>query len=66
LEVHWKVLSVSKNNLESLVFLFLDFQGWNLNFKVIKDFKMGFRFSLNEAIVEIAILELGNNSYSIL
>jgi hypothetical protein len=26
---------------------------------------MGFRFSLNEAIVEIAILELGNNSYSI-
>jgi hypothetical protein len=27
---------------------------------------MGFRFSLNETIVEIAILELGNNSYSIL
>jgi hypothetical protein len=25
---------------------------------------MGFRFSLNETIVEIAILELGNNSYS--
>jgi hypothetical protein len=25
---------------------------------------MGFRFSLNEAIVEIAILELGNNSNS--
>jgi hypothetical protein len=35
-------------------------------FKVIKDFKMGFRFSLNETVVEIAILELGNNSYSIL
>jgi hypothetical protein len=33
LEVHWKVLSVSKNDLESLVFLFLDFQGWNPNFK---------------------------------
>jgi hypothetical protein len=31
---------------------------------VIKDFKMGFRFSLNETIVEITILELGNNSYS--
>jgi hypothetical protein len=27
---------------------------------------MGFRFSLIETIVEIAILELGNNSYSIL
>jgi hypothetical protein len=27
---------------------------------------MGFRFTLNEKIVEIAILELGNNSYSIL
>jgi hypothetical protein len=26
---------------------------------------MGFRFSLNETIFEIAILELGNNSYSI-
>jgi hypothetical protein len=25
---------------------------------------MGFRFSLNETIVEVAILELGNNSYS--
>jgi hypothetical protein len=24
---------------------------------------MGFRFSLNETIVEIAILELGNNSF---
>jgi hypothetical protein len=33
---------------------------------VIKDFGMGFGFSLNETIVEIAILELGNNSYSIL
>jgi hypothetical protein len=33
---------------------------------VIKDFKMGFRFSLIETIVEIEILELGNNSYSIL
>jgi hypothetical protein len=33
---------------------------------VVKDFKMGFRFTLNEKIVEIAILELGNNSYSIL
>jgi hypothetical protein len=32
---------------------------------VINDFEMGFRFSLNESIVEIAILELGNNSYSI-
>jgi hypothetical protein len=31
---------------------------------VIKDFKMGFRFSLNETIVEIVILELGNTSYS--
>jgi hypothetical protein len=28
---------------------------------VIKDFKTGFRFSLNETIVEITILELGNN-----
>jgi hypothetical protein len=27
---------------------------------------MGFRLSLNEAIVEMAILELGNTSYSIL
>jgi hypothetical protein len=33
---------------------------------VIKDFEMGFRFSPDETIVEIAILELGNNSYSIL
>jgi hypothetical protein len=31
---------------------------------VIKDFDMGFGFSLNETIVEVAILELGNNSYS--
>jgi hypothetical protein len=27
--------------------------------------KMGFKFSLNETIVETAILELGNNSYLI-
>jgi hypothetical protein len=27
---------------------------------------MGFRFYLNETVVGIAILELGNNSYSIL
>jgi hypothetical protein len=33
---------------------------------VIKDLKMGFRFSLNETIDEIAILELENTSYSIL
>jgi hypothetical protein len=33
---------------------------------VIKDFGMGFGFSLNETSVEIAILMLGNNSYSIL
>jgi hypothetical protein len=33
---------------------------------VVKDFKIGFRFSLNETIVEIAILELGNSSYTIL
>jgi hypothetical protein len=33
---------------------------------VIKDFEMGFRFSLNETIVEVAILELGNTSSSIL
>jgi hypothetical protein len=32
LEVHCRVLLVSKNNLESLVFLFLDFQGWNPSF----------------------------------
>jgi hypothetical protein len=31
---------------------------------VIKDLKMGFRFSHNETIVEIAVLELGNTSYS--
>jgi hypothetical protein len=30
---------------------------------MIKGFKMGFRFSLNETIVEIAILKLGNTSY---
>jgi hypothetical protein len=33
---------------------------------VIKDFGMGFGFSLNKTSVEIAILKLGNNSYSIL
>jgi hypothetical protein len=33
---------------------------------VIKDFEMGFGFSLNETIVKVAILELGNTSYSIL
>jgi hypothetical protein len=33
---------------------------------LIKDFEIGFRFSLDETIVEIAILELGKNSYSIL
>jgi hypothetical protein len=33
---------------------------------VIKDFEMGFGFYLNETIVEIAILKLGNTSYSIL
>jgi hypothetical protein len=32
---------------------------------VIQDLKMGFKFSLNEIIVETAILELGNNSYLI-
>jgi hypothetical protein len=32
---------------------------------VITDLKMGFKFSLNETIVETAILELGNNSYLI-
>jgi hypothetical protein len=32
---------------------------------VTKDFEIGFRSSLNETIVEIAILELGNNSYLI-
>jgi hypothetical protein len=32
---------------------------------VIKDFEMGFGFTLNEPIVEVAILELGNTSYSI-
>jgi hypothetical protein len=31
---------------------------------VIKGFEMGFRFSHNETIVEIEILELGNNSYA--
>jgi hypothetical protein len=31
---------------------------------VIKDFEIGFRFSLNETIVEIVILELANTSYS--
>jgi hypothetical protein len=31
---------------------------------VIKDFKWVLDFSLNETIVEIEILELGNNSYS--
>jgi hypothetical protein len=59
MKIHCRVLLVSKNNLESLVFLFLDFQGWNPNFKWLKIFKLGFRFSLNETIVEIAILELG-------
>jgi hypothetical protein len=44
--------------------MFLGFQGWNSNFYVIKDFKMGFRFSLNETIVEMTILELRNNYYS--
>jgi hypothetical protein len=33
---------------------------------VIKDFEMGFGFSLNETIVEIEILKLENTSYSIL
>jgi hypothetical protein len=32
---------------------------------VIQDLKMGFKFYLNETIVETAILELGNNSYLI-
>jgi hypothetical protein len=27
LEIHYRVLLVSKNNLENLVFMFLDFQG---------------------------------------
>jgi hypothetical protein len=33
---------------------------------VTKDFEIGFRFSLNETIVEVVILDLGNTSYSIL
>jgi hypothetical protein len=33
---------------------------------VIKDFGMGFGFSFNETSAEIAILKLGNSSYSIL
>jgi hypothetical protein len=33
---------------------------------LIEDFKIGFRFSPDETMVEIAILELGINSYSIL
>jgi hypothetical protein len=32
--------------------------------KLIEDFKIGFRFSPDEAIDEIAILELGNNYFS--
>jgi hypothetical protein len=55
-----------QNNLESLVLLFLDFQCWNPNFNWLKTLKFVFRFSPGETIVEIAILELGNNSYSIL
>jgi hypothetical protein len=35
-------------------------------FYLIKDYKIGFRFSPDETIVEIAILELENNSDSIL
>jgi hypothetical protein len=33
---------------------------------VTKDFEIGFRFSLNETIVEIVILDLENTSYLIL
>jgi hypothetical protein len=33
---------------------------------VAKDFEIGFRFSLNETIVEIVILDLENTSYLIL
>jgi hypothetical protein len=57
LEVHCRVLLVSKNNLESLVFLFLDFQGWNPNFKWLKICNL----PLNRTIDENN-LELSNNS----
>jgi hypothetical protein len=45
--------------------MFLGFQGWNPNLSDWR-FLNGFRLPLNETIVEIVVLELGNTSYSIL
>jgi hypothetical protein len=57
LEVHCGVLLVSKNNLESLVFLFLDFQGGIQIFKWLKISNLPINKTMNENN-----LELSNNS----
>jgi hypothetical protein len=54
MEVHCRDLLVSKNNLESLVFLFLDFQGWNPNFKWLKIFNLPLNKTMDNNILELS------------